>query len=474
MCFLYGMNTEYEKQQLRAWSEEEFCGAQLGDWRRNGRLVSIAAAVAQKPAGTVTGVFRTSGSREGAFRFLENEAITPEAVGQAAFRACAARCTSERLVFVPVDGSSLNITDRSGNKGLGPVGSRRLKGRGVKVISALALTADGTPLGLADQRYWARPAQRWTKHRNRRPLADKETGKWLECIEQTAQTFAEMSPQSRLWFQLDREGDFHELLKWAEQSNHYLTVRGNHNRRLAGPQRTYLRHKLFRQPLWGYYRVNVPGRGNRRARRAKIAVRACRVTLRLHDRRTNRCDTATLWVVWAREVLTTPRGEKPIEWLLLSNYEVRDFAGAQRVIFGYTLRWRVEEFHRTWKSSCGVEQTQLRSYAAIVKWATILAAVAMRTERLKYLARNEPEQPASVELSADEIEAMLLVKHPEHYGQGYMPDIHRAVEWIAELGGYTGKSSGGPPGATVISRGLKFLESAVIAHINLSKMKSDQ
>jgi hypothetical protein len=33
-----------------------------------------------------------------------------------------------------------------------------------------------------------------------------------------------------------------------------------------------------------------------------------------------------------------------------------------------------------------------------------------------------------------------------------------AVLWITQLGGYTGKSSGGPPGAITIGRGLDRLK----------------
>jgi hypothetical protein len=39
--------------------------------------------------------------------------------------------------------------------------------------------------------------------------------------------------------------------------------------------------------------------------------------------------------------------------------------------------------------------------------------------------------------------------------------IGAAVEWIARLGGYTGKSSGGPPGAITIGRGLERLKDYV-------------
>jgi hypothetical protein len=108
---------------------------------------------------------------------------------------------------------------------------------------------------------------------------------------------------------------------------------------------------------------------------------------------------------------------------------------------------------------------QLRSAAASKTWATLLATVAARIERLKHLARNEPETPASVELSKVEIEALKLLKlrqksRVEVIPDG-MPSIAMAVRWLADLGGYSGNSNAGPPGSTVIGRGVAKLATAV-------------
>jgi hypothetical protein len=43
-----------------------------------------------------------------------------------------------------------------------------------------------------------------------------------------------------------------------------------------------------------------------------------------------------------------------------------------------------------------------------------------------------------------------------------MPTIAQATLWIAQLGGYTGKSSGGPPGSITIKRGLDRLRPAAL------------
>mgnify|MGYP000479316922 CR=1 FL=1 len=56
---------------------------------------------------------------------------------------------------------------------------------------------------------------------------------------------------------------------------------------------------------------------------------------------------------------------------------------AIEVVRAYTRRWRIEEFHRTWKAgACGIEGTRLRAYDHIQRWAIITASVAARIEQL--------------------------------------------------------------------------------------------
>lgn len=95
-----------------------------------------------------------------------------------------------------------------------------------------------------------------------------------------------------------------------------------------------------------------------------------------------------------------------------------------------------------------------------MRWATLLAAVATRVERLKRLARSSPDLDASEELTSTEIAALVLLKRKRKTANEKVPErpnIETATRWIAELGGYTGKSSGGPPGSITITRGLERL-----------------
>ena len=139
----------------------------------------------------------------------------------------------------------------------------------------------------------------------------------------------------------------------------------------------------------------------------------------------------------------------------------------------HSLRWRIEEFHSAWKSGlCCVEDNELRSPEAIQKWAIVLATVAVRAVYLARAARTTPDLPAAAEFTDDEIEATIVLRQPKGVSIEDRPPLHLVVRWIADLGGYTGKSSGGPPGPTVIGRGLLRMEAAACAIKNLRQMQS--
>jgi hypothetical protein len=449
--------------QAHDWAKEEFGGARFGDRRLTRRLVAVAAQTSRRPAGQITQVFSTSASREGAFRLVENDAVDTAELAEASARACAQRSAGHDFVFVPVDGSSLNLTDTKRTKGTGIVGSRRVGARGFQVMSAIAVTPDGVPTGLCGQVCWARVAavkRKRTGGMDKRPTAQKETRYWLDVMGQVRRAFpADRGPKP--WFQLDRGGDAWAVILDGLEPGQIFTVRATYDRRLQvtgqNGQPVYLRSTLQSQAVLGDYDLEVPASSNRQARQAKIEVRTSPITLDLQVTPKKR-QAASLWAILAREAQSTvPPGEKPIEWMLFTTYPVRTQQDARLVLFGYSQRWRIEEFHRLWKSgACNVEDNQLRDVDHITRWATILAAVAMRLLRLTYLARSKPDTPASAELSDAELKAIVIAREPPR--PPAQISIAQAVRWLADLGGYTGYKSSGPPGALTISRGLQRIE----------------
>jgi hypothetical protein len=430
-------------------------------------LVRVAAGLLRRPAGTVTEVFKDAADREAAYRLVENEAVPVEEIAGAAHRAAAGRCAGEAFAYVPVDQSSLAITDESGDKGLGIIGPRRSGASGLQVMSAIAVAPDGTPVGICGQTFWARTSRSKGKKKNdNRPTVEKETQRWLDVMKDVHKTFNTIAPTTRPWFQLDRGADAWPVLFEATKSTAWLTVRAAYDRRLeamVNGERDYLWPRLSRQEPSASDVLHVPGRGGKRARSAVMQLQTCRVTLDFNAVPGATASSATLWAVRAVEI-EPPAGQTAIEWMLLTTFPVDDAIAAQQVVHGYATRWRIEEFHRIWKTGgCNVEDTQMRELEHIVRWATLHASVAMRLLRLTYLARTAAQQPATVELSRHEIDAVILSRKPKGARRGDTPTIGVIVAWIADEGGYTGKSSGGPPGAVVIARGLERIQ--VIAKV---------
>lgn len=450
------------------WADHEFGRAEVGDVRRARRLVRLGAAMATRPAGTVTQIFSTSAEREGAYRLLENDAVPSAAIAFAQHRAGASRCFGQDFVFVPVDGSSLNLPDRRHRRGMGLIGTHGKGAQGLQVMSAIAVRSDGTPLGVCGQRYWTRDSAVGLKRGDydRREFRQKETRHWLDAIGQVTAAFSDEAPGTRAWFQMDRGGDIAHLLSGESMKDHFFTIRSTHNRRLdplAHGRRQYLWDHLRRREPQGSYALRIPVGENRSARVAHVHIRFCPVTLDLKDRVHGQHRPAKLWAVRVGEIDTTPRGDSPIEWLLLTKYPVLTLDDALLVVDGYSSRWRIEEFHKTWKSgACCIEQTQLQNRDHIERFAIISASVAMRIQRLTHLARTDPDAPATIELSRAEIDAAILLRKPKGVQRGKTPTIAEVVRWIADLGGFMGpspanKTAKRQPGAIVIGRGLDYI-----------------
>jgi hypothetical protein len=405
-------------------------------------------------------VFRRADERQAAYDFLANPNVRCAALLAAIASATASRCEVHPYVFVAVDGTSLTLTDWADAKGFGAIGSIRYGASGVKVVHAYAIAPTGVPLGILDQQWWNRVRRAKRRDCRERRVQDKETRHWLASIGASAEQLEAV--RTKAWFQVDREGDRYALLTTLHRSGHWFTVRSTYgNRRvLQGGQRRQLASVLRRADVRGVRHLRVRGRFDRQERVATLRVRTRRVVLDLREQLTwKRCPLAVN-VVDVQEVGTTPRGETRIHWRLLTNWPIDTEEDLDRILFGYAQRWRIEDLHRTWKSgACHVEDTQLRTTERVVRWAMLMVATAARIERIKHLARTEPSLPASIEFEAHEIEAARLLKRQqkkrtERLPRG-MPTIEQMTRWIADLGGYTGKSSGGPPGSITIRRGLE-------------------
>jgi hypothetical protein len=456
------------------WAKETFGAAILGDLRRTQRLVAMAARAADTPRGTVTGVFPSSAEREGAFRFLENPDISHTAVTEAAMEASAVRCRAEGLVYVAIDGTSLTLVDRAEKRELGRVGSQSWT-RGLQVMNALAVDVNGAAVGLLDQKYWGRDQP--PIDRNKQVMRcrtynfyKRETRFWLDALTTSEKRLNDAAPGTAAWYQLDRGADCWPLFRLVIEQKLLVTVRAVHNRQIIrnDGRVAHLHTTLRRQPILGEYEIDIPERPGQPARRARMCLRACsvRINARVNSQRRQIFE---MNAVLAEEI--GRRGGRGLRWLLLTTHAVDSFQDALAVVRGYTMRWRVEELHRAWKRGlCNVEDNQLRSRNAIVKWATVLATVAARAVRLAYLIRQSPDLPANSEFTEHEVDAAFILLKRQR-GRRKRITVGEVIEMIADIGGFANKYKGRHAGPTVIGRGLERVQILATGLKNMSEMR---
>lgn len=465
-----GMKTDLGEA---SWADEVFGEARLGDPRRTGRLVEMAAAAARNPAGQVTQVFETSAAREGAFRLLENESVRSAEVAASVFAATARSCDGQKLVFVAIDATTLTLVDRKKIRELGRVGPR-YPTRGLHVMSALAVNNEGAAIGLLEQRWWARAQKKRTNKSKSfgKDYLKTEARYWLEAMSLSEEGLRRHAPEVRAWYQLDRGADSWPLLEVALEQKLLVTVRSCHDRRLLTEdgRSGFLRKTVRKKPILGHYSLNIPARPNRPARIARIAVRACPVVIHALIRSGKRQGFAVN-AVCAEEV--NYGGKDRIRWILLTTAPVTTFEQARAVVAGYSMRWRIEDFHRAWKRGlCNVEDSLLQSRGAIVKWATILAAVAARALRLAKLIRTTPDIPASEEFTEYEMDAaFILVKKRRDRRRNY--SVADVIGMIADIGGFANKYSRlyPFPGPTILGRGLERVRILAMGLKNMAEMR---
>jgi hypothetical protein len=423
----------------------------------------MAAELSVRPAGRLTRVYSKGAKREGAFRLVENDAVEAAEIARASHRATARRCASESVVYVAVDSTYLCIVDRQKTK-MGRIGPDSRVHGGMLAMSALAVDLRGATLGTTALEYWVRSAERCPRwQHDDRPADQRESSLWKRALLSTLQVLREQSPHCVPWFQMDRGADFADVLTLAHEMSLTVTVRATYNRAVESDNgKPLLWPQLQAQPVLGFMTVQLPARENRPARTARLSLRTKKLRVRVATvQRTKQRRWVELHAVYVQEVGQRSDG---IEWMLWTTYPVQDVHDAHKVVLGYTMRWRIEDFHRAWKSGgCDIESSQLRSVSALQRWGAITAAVAARAEHLKLLSRSEPDCDAELELTRNEIDAAIILTETKYHRIGDKLTLQQAVWLIAEVGGYTGKSSGGPPGAQTIARGLQFVAPAAAA-----------
>lgn len=453
------------------WAEEEFGGAKLGDKRRTSRLVAMAARMAEHPAGTLTAIFSSSGEREGAYRFVESAEIEPAEMERARGVACAKRLRPNSVVVVPIDQTSIQLPDSELVRDFGSVGSRGSGARGVHVMSGIAVQ-DGAVEGVLFQGPWVRDETpspprrhgRQGRRNDRRPPEARESYEFVRALQGCHEVLTSTAPTVQPWYQIDRGGDCWSVFHWAKTHSAWVTTRVHADR--VVDHGGHLHTWIARRKVAFHKDVELRARSDSPARIARLSVRfgTTGVVLRTPDGLVRH----SLSYVWITEPRPPPGVLEPLDWLLSTTYPVHTDEDADRVLDAYLERWHVEEFHYALKSGvCNIEASRLQSFDVFCRFLVLASSVAARVERIRLLSRTQPEAPATVAYTNDEIACMLRWRaqqdagpKPESFPEG-VPTLGLMTLWVAELGGYQKSRSRGPPGTLTLARGLLALDGSI-------------
>jgi len=425
------------------WAAEEFAGVKLGDKRLNARLVKLADRFADKPTASIPGACMDWSETQAVYRFFAqaNNAKRPlgwETILAPHMERTVARMRQHPVVLCLQDTTELDFNGQD-IEGLGPLSFEAQ--RGMYLHPTYAVTPDREPLGVTDAWMWARQAKAAD---GKRP-GPRESLRWVEGYEGVAKIAATL-PETRLVYVADRESDIVELMRRARDLGHPVDwlIRSQHNRCL--PEGGKLWARTTEGAPMGEIEFTLPARCGQVARTVRQSVWVRR--LAIPDGASGQLEVTCLV---ARE-LEPPKGVKPVEWRLLSNREVDDFAAAVEWIDWYRCRWEIETFFHVLKNGCRVEALQLGSVARLELALAVYMIVAWRLALLVRLGRTHPELSASELFSEVEWQgAYILAKKKPPSSP---PTLREVIRQIAMLGGFLGRKGDGEPGVKTLWLGF--------------------
>lgn len=124
------------------------------------------------------------------------------------------------------------------------------------------------------------------------------------------------------------------------------------------------------------------------------------------------------------------------KWMLLTTEVIADVQMASTILRWYTYRWRVEEYHKIFKSGCQVEKYRLAA-DGMKTLIGFLSVIAVELLRLTYLHHTQPSVLAIEILNPLELR-ILKAKSPK---APKVLTVSWAVEAVARLGGYLDRTS---------------------------------
>jgi hypothetical protein len=165
--------------------------------------------------------------------------------------------------------------------------------------------------------------------------------------------------------------------------------------------------------------------------------------------------------------VAAPDAEDRLEWILLCETDVADFAQARACVLQYATRWVIEEYHKAIKTGLGAERLQLESVERLFAAIAIMSVVALRLIELRERLRKQPDAEAAQSgLSPLELEVLR-----QKSGRT-LRTVREVALAIGRLGGHLNRKGDGLPGWQTLWHGMNTLHALVEGVLIAHRLKS--
>jgi len=455
-----------------SWARDEMEAVNLEDRRLNERLVEALSRLGAKPNASIPAACGGHAEMTAAYRLFDNEKCAFERIIDAHAQATRKRVAAQKTVVLAQDTTEADLSRPEQEvAGAGPLDGGKRRGMFLHVLHAFC--EDGTPLGTLHAKGWARPeracGQMTSRERCKKlPIEQKESYRWLEAIRQ-AQEEARRFPETRMICVGDSESDVYDVLEQASRGpeNFSWIVRACKDRLLeesAGHAARSVRELALAAPILFANTINVRGRKSkvscdkrsrrqpRESRQATIEVRAVSGVALTTARKRPGQTPLTVNIVFAREI-NPPKGETPVEWLLLTTLPVDAADQTREVMRLYSVRWMIEIFFRVLKTGCRVEDRRFETLERFTACLAVYLVVAWRTLYVCRLGRACPQINCEAIFDPSEWKAVWTISRRTALPAN-PPTLGEMTLLVAELGGYIPRKNS-PPGPQTIWIGLQ-------------------
>jgi hypothetical protein len=455
---------------MEGWVEQEIEGCEFPDQRLKTRFAKLLGQLSEKIGAALPAACQDWAATKAAYRFFDNPRVDESIILAGHFAATKSRMAAAKGPILVLHDTTEFSFQRQRPEAISKtrvlpsirLGQKPVTKCGVLMHSSLAITPQGKPLGLTAVKFWTRKKFKGTnalagrgknggKHSvnfTRIPIELKESVRWLENLEQSTQL---VNPDRCIHIG-DRESDIYELFCLAEEKGTHFLVRTCVDR-LAGTGKTTIARKMKREPIQGTLQVEVLN-AKRRPIQVELQLRYCQMTVHPPIGKHKKYPPLLLTVIHACE-RGKPEGRKAICWKLLTNLPVENLESAIEKVEWYAQRWKIETFYKVLKSGCRAEDVKLRTAERLTNLIAVFCVIGWRVFWLTMVNRTNSKTSADTVFTETEIAILNhLSGDPE---QSPPQNVTHYILVIAKLGGYLNRKNDGPPGNTVLWRGLSRL-----------------